>query len=124
MNDERHLSATDDGRAIALLIGETFTVTLPSNPATGYCWTIASVDRAVLGFLCHSHVKEVVCADGHGQEVWELKALSPGRAALSMEYRRPWENGAAHATFKVTVTVLAGSVMVDPKAHLHPDGYF
>ena len=120
----RHLSARDDGRAIALLIGERLTVTLPSNPATGYCWTIASVDRAVLGFLGQSHVKEVVSAEGCGQEVWELRALSPGRTALSMEYRRPWENGASRATFTVTVTVLAGSVMIDPKAHLDPNGYF
>jgi len=120
----RHLSMSDDGRAIALLIGEKLTVTLPSNPATGYCWTIASADREVLGFLGHCHVKETLSADGEGQEVWELRALSPGRAALSMEYRRPWENGDAFATFKVTVTVLAGSVMIDPKAHLDPRGYF
>jgi inhibitor of cysteine peptidase len=122
----RHLSPSDDGRAIALLVGEKLTVTLPSNPATGYCWTLASLDRAVLGFLGHSHWKELPppAAEDGGREVWELRALSPGRTALAMEYRRPWENGTPHAAFAVNVTVIGGSVMIDPKAHLDPDGYF
>lgn len=121
-----HLSARDSGRAIALLLGEKVRITLPSNPATGYCWTITAVDRAVLSFADQVFARELpppaVSAGGH--ETWELRAEAPGRAPLRLEYRRPWEDGAAHAVFSLVVTVLPGSALSDPKAHLHPEGYF
>ncbi|WP_437680977.1 protease inhibitor I42 family protein [Sorangium sp. So ce131] len=120
------LSMRDSGRAIALLLGEKLHITLPSNPATGYCWTITAVDRQVLGFSGHAFSRELPppATSTGGHEAWELAALAPGRAALRLEYRRPWEDGAAHAAFTLMVTVLPGSALVDPKANLHPDGYF
>ena len=90
----------------------TLTVTLCSNPTTGFLWSeLAQIsDTTVLQQTDHQLVipqTEPPPPPGTpGQEVWTFKALKKGTSTVSMEYSRPWEGGEKGAwTFVLTVVV-------------------
>ena len=98
-------------REVELAQGGILTVTLGSNPSTGFSWPeLASIgNESVLrqtgggGFMAASD-KDVVGAPG--VQTWTFEALQPGTTTLSMDYSRPWEGGEKGAwTFELTVTV-------------------
>ena len=76
--------------------GESLTVTLGSNPTTGFQWSEeASIgDPTVLKQVTHEYIEpdsELVGAAG--KEKWTFEALKPGATTVSLEYSRPWEGG-------------------------------
>ena len=87
------------------------TVTLCSNPSTGFQWESAQIsDQAVLQQLDHKFVSpesELPPPPGTpSQEVWTFQALNKGTSTISMEYSRPWEGGEkAEWTFVLTAVV-------------------
>ena len=90
----------------------TLTVTLCSNPTTGFLWSESAQisDTTVLQQTDHQLIvpgPEPPPPPGTpSQEVWTLKALKKGTSTVSMEYSRPWEGGEKGAwTFVLTVTV-------------------
>jgi len=93
--------------------GESFTVTLCSNPTTGFQWAEAQIsDPATIEQIDHQFTPPAY-TDGSppapgspGKEVWTFKALKPGDSTVSMEYNQPWEGGMKAAwTFVLTVVV-------------------
>jgi len=88
------------------------TVTLCSNPTTGFLWVESAQisDQTVLQQTDHrfvSPISEPPPPPGTpGQQVWTFKALKKGTSTISMEYSRPWEGGEkGEWTFVLTVTV-------------------
>jgi len=89
------------------------TVTLCSNPTTGFQWSESAQisDQTVLQQTGHQFVSPEsepppLPPGTPGQEVWTFKALKEGTSTISMEYSRPWEGGEkAEWTFDLTVTV-------------------
>jgi inhibitor of cysteine peptidase len=88
------------------------TVTLCSNPSTGFQWSESAQisDHTVLEQVDHKFVspkREPPPPPGTpGQEVWTFKALKQGTSTVSMEYSRPWEGGEKGAwTFVLAVVV-------------------
>ena len=86
------------------------TVTLCSNPSTGFRWVESAQisDQTVLQQTDHRFVspgdQELIGAPG--QQVWTFKALKKGTSTISMEYSRAWEGGEkGEWTFNLTVTV-------------------
>jgi len=99
----RHISKETDVAASDL-----FTVTLCSNPTTGFQWESAELsDQSVLEQIAHKfEAPETTLVGAGGKEVWTFRALEPGTSTISMEYSRPWEGGEkAEWTFVLTVTV-------------------
>ena len=95
---------------IQVYAGDSFTVTLCSNPTTGFQWseTVQISDQTVLQQTEHSFLPpEAKGVEGApGKEVWTFKALRKETATISMEYSRPWEGGEkGEWTFVLTVTV-------------------
>jgi len=95
-------------------VGDSFTVTLCSNPTTGFQWLESAQisDQTVLEQVDHKFVPPEAKDDRPsppgtgGKEVWTFKALKKGTSTISMEYSRPWEGGEKRAwTFLLTVTV-------------------
>jgi inhibitor of cysteine peptidase len=91
-------------------IGDSLTVTLCSNPTTGFQWSESAQisDPSILQQTHHEYVapegEGVVGAPG--TEVWTFEALKKGTCSVSMEYSRPWEGGEEGAwTFTLTVVV-------------------
>ena len=105
--EQNHIS-----RAVEVAAGDSFTVTLCSNPTTGFIWSESAQisDQTVLQQTDHQLVmpeSEPPPPPGTpGQEVWTFQALNKGEATVSMEYSRPWEGGEKGTwTFNLTVVV-------------------
>lgn len=102
------LSESDNGRDIDLTTSGALVVKLPSNPSTGYNWTVVG-DPAPLKLqkssFVHSKSKSGVVGSS-GTAIFRLSASSAGLATLTLVYRRSWEyNVAPMKTFTVRVDV-------------------
>ncbi|OGN91680.1 MAG: hypothetical protein A2Z70_04120 [Chloroflexi bacterium RBG_13_48_17] len=93
--------------------GDSFKVTLCSNPTTGFEWSESAQisDPTVVQQLKHeslaSENEEAEALVGApGKEAWTFKALKKGTSTVSLEYSRPWEGGEkGEWTFNLTVVV-------------------
>ena len=101
-------------KEVAVAVGDSFTVTLCSNPTTGFLWSeMAQIsDQTVLKQVDHEFIPPEDLGDrppppgSPGEEVWTFKALKEGTSTISMEYSRPWEGGEKGAwKFDLTVVV-------------------
>jgi inhibitor of cysteine peptidase len=85
------------------------TVSLCSNPTTGFKWELTEVtDEAVLEYEGNEYIPpEATGAVGAGgKEVWTFQVLRPGESTISMEYSRPGESGEkGEWTFTLTATI-------------------
>ena len=95
----------------ALRPGQRLSVALPSNGSTGYVWSLAGFDPAVLKRgapfgeeATDPHAAGMVGVGG--QTHWWFEAAAPGTTTLVFTYGRPWEKDAAPAeTARYTITV-------------------
>jgi inhibitor of cysteine peptidase len=103
-------TSADNGRTIELNPGQTLRVVLESNRTTGFSWTLARVDAAVLTVLGESVYTAAETKPGMvgvgSTETWQIRAAAPGEQRLQFFYRRPFEPNVAPArTFALTVRV-------------------
>ena len=106
-SESKALGEDDDGTAISVKAGEQLVVELPSNPTTGFSWTVA--DSGPLKQegdpAYESDAKPGVVGAG-GIETFTFDAEKAGSGTLTLEYRRSWETDvAAEDVWSVTVTV-------------------
>jgi inhibitor of cysteine peptidase len=97
-------------RQVEVGAGGTLTLTLCSNPTTGFAWseTAQISDQSVLRQTDHRFVSPEAegIVGAAGKEVWTFNALKKGTSTVSVEYSRPWEGGEKGVwTFNLTVTV-------------------
>jgi serine/threonine protein kinase/predicted secreted protein len=86
------LTMEDSEKTIRLRPGGILSITLDSNPSTGYSWEVDSIDNQVLDQVGEPEFKPDGNAPGSGGKV-SLKfiALKPGETILRLVYKRPWE---------------------------------
>jgi len=91
--------------------GATFTVTLASNPTTGYSWKLdGSLNAKILKseggkYIAPAQTNPPMVGVG-GREVWTFKAIGPGKQTVTLIYIRPWEKNVPPVrTQKLVVTV-------------------
>ena len=101
-------------KEVEVAAGGSLTVTLCSNPTTGFQWSeLAQIsDQTVLQQIDHKFVPPEDTGDRPpppgtpSKEIWTFKALKEGESTISMEYSRPWEGGEkGEWTFVLTVLV-------------------
>ncbi len=97
-------------REVTVNAGDSFTLTLGSNPTTGFTWPDEAQigDQTVLQQTAHDFILpgEEGVVGAPGKEVWTFKTLKKGTTEVSMEYSRPWEGGEKGVwTFSLTVVV-------------------
>ena len=99
---------------VEVAVDGSLTVTLGSNPTTGFRWSESAEisDQTVLEQTAHEFIApqgegdEPPAPGTSGKEEWTFKALKKGTTEVSMEYSRPWEGGEkAEWTFVLTVVV-------------------
>ena len=91
-------------------VGEELTVTLGSNPTTGFQWSEDAKisDESVIKQVSHKFVGPGIDKPPGtpGEEVWTFKALKKGTTTISMEYSRPWiEEDIGHWTVTITANI-------------------
>jgi inhibitor of cysteine peptidase len=103
------LTEADNGKTINLQPGETLTLTLESNPTTGYSWQVMELDNAVLTQEGDPEYKQSSGAEGlvgaGGTETFRFKTIGSGETSLSLGYMRPWESVPPVETFTIQVDV-------------------
>jgi inhibitor of cysteine peptidase len=109
---KRVITQKENGREVELMAGETFQVSLPENPTTGYRWTVYGSSATLVGLE-----KEEYDAPGEdparpmlgrgGTRVLTFKAAEPGAVELVLRLRRSWEKESEFAaSFSVKLKIL------------------
>jgi len=99
-----------DGR-VTVVLGRIFTVTLESNPSTGYRWEWVDHQDSIVEQMGQAQFKPRETGDpplvgAGGWESFDFKAVHQGQMTLKLVYRRPWEEGVEPLkTFLLQVTV-------------------
>ena len=110
---DRFMEVKHITQEIDVSAGDTFSVTLCSNPTTGFQWShFAQIsDRSVLEQTNHQfslpeNGNKPLAPGTPGQEIWTFNALKKGTSTVSMEYSRSWAGGEkGEWTFVLNVTV-------------------
>ena len=103
------ITDADNGKQISLKSGDLMTVTLVSNPTTGYSWQVMEIDNAILVQDGDPEYKQSPGSEGSvgagGTETFHFKVVGSGKTTLGMGYMRPWESVQPVQTFTVQVVV-------------------
>ena len=107
---EEFLNHPHIGVVMHAVVGEELTVTLGSNPTTGFQWSeYAEIsDESVIKQVSHKFVGPGIDKPPGtpGEEVWTFEALKKGTVTTFLEYSRPWiEEDADHWTVTITTTI-------------------
>ena len=104
-----NLTSADNNRQITAKAGDTLTLTLDSNPTTGYSWQVMEIDNAILIQDGDPEYKQSSGSDGlvgaGGTETFHFRAVGSGNASLELGYMRPWESVPPIQTFTIQVVV-------------------
>jgi len=106
------LSEADNGKSLAVKVGEVIEITLPGNPTTGYSWVSALTDKdkALLeemgepAYTASSTTEGNLVGSG-GTYTFTFKAKAAGTAVIKLVYERPWETVEPLETYQLTVNV-------------------
>lgn len=93
-------SANKPEQALSVARGQTITVSLPSNPTTGYSWQLSSKNtrNTIVGITELEYTPDQPqLAGSGGTQSWSITGKKRGTAHIKFEYRRPWEKGVAPA---------------------------
>lgn len=91
--------------------GERYTAGIPSNPSTGYSWSLLDPgDERVVRFREASteQLPETPGgAVGRGvRELWTFDAAGRGRSSVVLGYRRPWESAVSPLRYHVIALIV------------------
>ncbi len=81
-------------RAIAVHVGEQFTIRLDANATTGYGWRLTTPPDPAIATLVGSTYQASsggVVGSG-GDELWTFRATGAGTTRIVLGYARPWEH--------------------------------
>jgi inhibitor of cysteine peptidase len=88
--------APENNTSQTVILRQEFSVTLPSNPSTGFGWKVAAYDRDFLQLLRHRYQKPEQARPGAGgQELFDFLPLKSGATTVVFHYQRPFEKQAA-----------------------------
>ncbi len=85
------MTQASDGQAVPANVGNVLSVELPSNPSSGYSWSLSSLDNALLELIETRFVATRDVPGSGGMQVWKVRALAGGRARISLKHWREWE---------------------------------
>lgn len=87
------LTQSNAENVIKIKNGESFSVTLESNPTTGYMWE-TEYDKNYIQFIDRqfkpSSGEQIIGAGG--SEIFNFVAIGVGESEILFSYLRPWEN--------------------------------
>lgn len=94
---------------LTLYRGQELSLSLRSNPSTGFRWEVKEAASGVLKSLgpeVYSNPEDAALVGSAGQSTWRYKAQNSGNGRLLMIYHQPWEpNVAPASTFDCAIRV-------------------
>ncbi len=99
------MTLAHDGQTVPTNVGNVLSIELPSNPSSGYSWTLI-LDSALLELVETRFVATRDVPGSGGMQVWVVRALAGGHARISLKQWREWEGeSSVIARFAVEVDV-------------------
>jgi inhibitor of cysteine peptidase len=101
------LTELDNNQSFDLQVGTPVSIRLPENPATGYRWSVESLDENLVSVdgSEFSQAPESGVGGG-GIRTFKLRPKAPGVTHVTLENKRPWEGDApAVGQFEVTLRI-------------------
>ena len=91
-------------------IHDTISLSLNSNPTTGYSWNWANKDLVKIVTSSGSQFMQDTPADKKvvgrgGKEIWKFLGVQRGIDTIKMVYRRPWDATSGIDTLRILVKV-------------------
>ncbi|MCP4263955.1 MAG: protease inhibitor I42 family protein [Planctomycetes bacterium] len=81
----------DPNVPIKEILGQTFTVSLKSNPSTGYTWKEEHDSTMIELLKPKEFISRSSEVGGGGEEIFEFQTRQLGDTHIKMEYQREWE---------------------------------
>jgi inhibitor of cysteine peptidase len=103
------LDAGADGTTQQLAKGEVLTITLESNPSTGYSWFATVSNPDVLSqmgepeYIEPTQSSSTMIVGASGTETFLFQGTDTGSATITLDYKRGWETDAAP---EKTITII------------------
>lgn len=99
----------ENAQEIKLRPGQSFCLSLDSNPTTGYTWMLSGkYDQQTLSCTGQTYIaqdsKPNIVGQG-GRQLFRFKALQEGTTELHLNYARPWESVMPQKTFQLKIRV-------------------
>jgi len=85
------ISAAQNGRVVPVRVGDSITLRLPENAATGYRWTFASLDESKVTLEADGHEGSATGVGSGGEATWTLRARTAGPTRIALKRWRHWE---------------------------------
>ena len=85
------LTEADNGRIIALRVGDVIVVRLSETAASGYRWEWEERGEGVVRVVTDAYVPATHAVGGAGHAQRTLQAARPGTARLRLKQWREWE---------------------------------
>jgi predicted secreted protein len=101
------VTKAQEGREIALKVGNILQIELPGSGGTGYSWLAEATSAPYLKLMDQStrQLKEGL-PGGPVIQIWRFKAEKPGATEIKMAYYRPWEGvGQAKDHFRIKLRI-------------------
>lgn len=100
------LDSSNNGQTVKMRVGDTLTITLPENATTGYSWSLARYNKALLEATGSEFHYPPNTVGASGQVVFSFKARKAGSGGITLKHWRPWEGDTSViARFSVRVQV-------------------
>lgn len=97
---------TNPGTPITVPVGVSFTISVNSNPSTGYSW-VASYDHSLLKLLQQYTPSNSGLMGASGVENFEFQGMRDGQTQVYLNYQRGFEPNSPTTetkTYNVTIT--------------------
>ena len=100
------LTQKDNGAAVTLTLKSRLMVRLPTQPGTGFSWTLKAASALLRLIKSYEDAPTRMLPGGTETKVFVFMPVVSGTDQLELDYRRPWEHGGAPAkVFRFTATV-------------------
>lgn len=103
------LNQDSNGQEYSVPAGQTFLLSLNSNPSTGFQWNPGSWDEKVVSLSSRNFEtggNKALAGQG-GLESFVFKARNPGSTEINLTYARPWESVQPQQTYSLKVKVIS-----------------
>ena len=94
------LTQADNGMELDFRQGQTITVALDSNRASGLSWALVEPIGSVIVPEGGSSYAVKAGKNAGGVETWRFRAAKPGFQTVKLEYRRKWAQSVPERTYR------------------------